>query len=321
MKIENPIGWCDETINAVTGCEKVSPGCKNCYAEIGSRARILRSQGIETWGVNGVRFPVNFEAVFEKMNRYCICERCRTGMPSRFCGDPTASCRCGSAELRRIRLFADSNSDWLDRKWPYATLGRFLQAIRLSPNVDVLLLTKRIELWRERLNEVVLLWDDSSPEASDTRNWLKDWFENSIAPQNVWLGVSAETQEIAEERVPQLLKIPAAVTFVSAEPLLEPIRFDRLSADDSLGVYFNAFTGHGTWNKDFQCQPLDWVIVGGESGTNRRDCGVEAITGVARSCVEARVPVYVKQDCAFKSGRQNRIPDDIWMLKQFPMVW
>ena len=58
MKIFNNIGWCDETSNAVTGCDKVSDGCKNCYAQVGTRARVLRAQGIETWGPNGVRYPV-----------------------------------------------------------------------------------------------------------------------------------------------------------------------------------------------------------------------------------------------------------------------
>lgn len=55
MKIENSIGWCDATINAVTGCDKVSRGCKNCYAEVGTRARVLRAQGKETWGPQGIR--------------------------------------------------------------------------------------------------------------------------------------------------------------------------------------------------------------------------------------------------------------------------
>lgn len=55
MKLSNPIGWCDDTTNAVTGCDKVSPGCKNCYAAAGTRARVLRAQGIETWGPTGVR--------------------------------------------------------------------------------------------------------------------------------------------------------------------------------------------------------------------------------------------------------------------------
>ena len=152
MKLENNIGWCDETINAVTGCDKVSGGCKNCYAEAGTRARVLRAQGIETWGPKGVRHPVNFEPVFRRLNKLCICDRCHETFPvEKLFSRDDPVCRLCLGDVRRIRLFADSNSDWLDERWPVETLARFLDAIRLAPNVNVILLTKRPEKWYERL--------------------------------------------------------------------------------------------------------------------------------------------------------------------------
>jgi len=65
---------------------------------------------------------------------------------------------------------------------------------------------------------------------------------------------------------------------------------------------------------------IDWVIVGGESGKNRRDCGVEAIKYVASQCVVAGVPCFVKQDCALKPGQQGRLNDGTWRLKEFPEI-
>ena len=64
----------------------------------------------------------------------------------------------------------------------------------------------------------------------------------------------------------------------------------------------------------------DWVIVGGESGPKRRDCGVEVITDVVDQCVAAGVPVWVKQDCASQPGQQGRIPQAYWERKEMPRL-
>jgi protein gp37 len=297
-KIVNGIGWCDATTNAVTGCEKVSPGCKYCYAESGTRARVLRAQGVESWGPTGQRVPVNFEPVFRRLNKLCVCDKCHQTSPIDFLPTPDrrinerTMCGCHGI-LRRIRLFADSNSDWLDERWDVRTLVRFLDAIRLAPNIDVLLLTKRVKSFDERL--VAARQSQGIIPIADTplKEWLWDWLQGR-PPANVWLGVSVEDQKLADQRIPQLLNTPAAVRFLSVEPLL------------------------GKVNMEAWLRWLDWVIVGGESGAKRRDCGVDAIVNVAGQGVAAGVPVYVKQDCAFRSGQQGRIADNFWALKQFP---
>lgn len=291
MKIENSIGWCDATINAVTGCDKVSPGCAHCYAEVGIRGRILRSQGIETWGPKGVRVPVNFEPTFRRLDKLCICDKCHEA--HRWLDEDgrmkNYQCiYCGVFDtLRRIRLFADSNSDWLDDKWPVEILARFLDAIRRSPNIDVLLLTKRIDLWRERLTEVRHAWSD------ELNTWTERWLHGH-PPFNVWIGVSVEDQSRAIDRIPVLLDTPAAVRFLSIEPLLRPIDYP------------------------FSNSKLNWAIVGGESGNNFRDCGIDAILGVVQQCQALGIPVYVKQDAGRFPGHQGRIPDDVWKMKNFP---
>jgi len=321
MKIENSIGWTDDTTNAVTGCDKVSPGCAHCYAQVGTRARVLRAQEIETWGPNGVRHPVaQFAAKIRALNKKCVCDKCHWGFPvsalvADVDGFKAGKCRfdnCGGT-LRRIRLFADSNSDWLDAKWPVETLANFLNEIRLAPNVDVLLLTKRISNFEERLHDVAILnfVQHFVNDWQQFGEWIDGWLDGD-APANVWLGVSVENQKYADLRIPQLLKIPATVRFLSCEPLLDFVDLDAAIASGNLRY---------ATKREADAHLLHWVIVGGESGKNRRDCGVEAIVDVARQCVAAGVPVYVKQDVAFKSGEQGRIPEEVWGLKQFPKVY
>lgn len=294
--LENPIDWCDDTANIVTGCDKVSEGCKNCYAAAGTRARVLRAQGIETWGPRGVRHPVaEFETKFRRLNKLCICDKCHRTFPHKyltheaemdFC--PT----CCDKTLRRIRLFADSNSDWLDKRWKSQTLVKFLDLIFECENLDFLLLTKRPENFLILL-ERAALWKMSINGGSGNASQICKWMQGT-SPNNIWIGVSVENQKTADERIPEILKIPAKVRFLSAEPLLEPF---------NITLY-----------------RVSWVIVGGESGPHHRDCGVEAIVDVAAQCVAANVPVYVKQDCALKPGQQGRIPEEIWSLKEFPKV-
>lgn len=335
MKIENPISWCDDTGNKVTGCTKISPGCSRCYAAVGTRARVLRAQGIETWGPKGHRYPVkDFSTKVRRLNKLCVCDKCHVAEPWKSVGE-----RCiayypqGTAQeirrckgiLRRIRFFADSNSDWLDDKWPIETLADLLKDIHDCPNVDFQLLTKRPENFMDRLELARL----KLPPMSGHCYWLNDWVGAELEthpilnpPHNVWIGVSVEDQKRADERIPQLLQIPAKVRFLSVEPLLEAV-------DLSTGTYGHNGKGQvwDAFGKNAHCPhgetPMDgpgisWVIVGGESGKDRRDCGVEAIVDVARQCQAAGVPVFCKQDAAFKPGQQGRLDDATWALKQFP---
>ena len=85
MKLESNIGWTDQTTNCVTGCDRISPGCRNCYAADGTRARVLRSQGKETWGPKGERVPVNFEPVFRRLNKLCVCDFCHARRSDPVC--------------------------------------------------------------------------------------------------------------------------------------------------------------------------------------------------------------------------------------------
>ncbi|SRR6266851_2122989 len=114
--------------------------------------------------------------------------------------------------------------------------------------------------------------------------------------EHVWLGVSVETQRYVDERIPRLLKAPAALRFLSCEPLLGPLE---------LRPYFPA---------------LDWVIVGGQSGRNYQHHMMEIgwVEAIATVCVEFQIPLFIKQDSHALPGRQGRISDELWKLTDMP---
>jgi protein gp37 len=111
----------------------------------------------------------------------------------------------------------------------------------------------------------------------------------------VWLGVSAEDQTRANERVPALLQCPAAVRFLSAEPLLGPLRLDG---------WLRGKPSHGPW--------LDWVIAGGESGAGARPCAMNWIEDIVARCREADVAVFVKQLGSYIVDDYRRDGDGRW---------
>ena len=152
--------------------------------------------------------------------------------------------------------------------------------IRETPWLDWLLVTKRPENFARMLPE--------------------DWGRGYA---NVWLGVSVEDQNAADERIPHLLAAPAAVRFLSVEPMLGPI----------------SLRGTAPTAENTHLPQLHWVIVGGESGPKARPCDVAWIRSIVQQCRAAKVPVFVKQDSGPRPGRQGRIPDDLW-IKEFPGV-
>lgn len=303
------------TGNPWIGCSKVSPGCKNCYAAELDANRFSRTMGdgtkdkpISHWGKGAprVRTKVFWKDALKWNREAEICK----------CGKAKASalhdCEFGRYDVnyltkqKRPRIFP-SLCDWLDDEVPIEWFADFLKLIHATPNLDWLLLTKRPENFKSRFAELND-WAENWPADAWVYNWL-----NGAPPSNVWLGVSVEDQKRADQRIPQLLQILARVRFLSVEPLLE-----RVSIEDFLLPRVTDV--QAIYRGEEPNYQKRWVIVGGESGKDRRDCGVEAIVDVANQCVAAGMPCFVKQDCAFKPGQQGRIPNEIWKLKQFPNV-
>lgn len=225
------IEWTDATWNPVTGCTKVSPGCKNCYAEAIAK---------RFW--KGRKFTD------------VRCHPERLGQPLKW--------------RNPRRVFVNSMSDLFHEEVPSYFVDDVVSVMKRAEQHVFQILTKR----PSRMIE----YFDSTNARTD--GWPLP---------NVWLGVSIEDQEHANERIPLLFRTPAAVRFVSCEPLLGPINLEGIC---STPTCFNALRpGY------YVPEKLDWVIVGGESGPDARPCNVAWIRQIVEQCGVAEVPVFVKQ--------------------------
>jgi protein gp37 len=195
MSANSKIEWCDHTFNPWIGCTKVSPGCAHCYAE----ARDQRFAGGVHWGKGAAR-KLTSEANWREPLKWNA-----------------------AAQARRPRVFCASLADWLDDEVPAEWLARLLALIHATPNLDWLLLTKRPQNWRARLQATM---DDADFGRAEARYFVADWRDGN-PPANVWLGTTVEDQARADERIPQLLAIPAKVRFLSCEPLLGPLNLSE----------------------------------------------------------------------------------------------
>lgn len=270
------IQWADDTWNPWQGCTKVSPGCKNCYAEARDK-RFAGEEGILHWGKGAPRVrssaaTFNAPLRWSKHPVVCDCGTVAYAIDDDFTG-PCPKCEGG---VHRRRVFSLSLGDWLDDEVPIEWMADMLDVIRRCPNLDFLLLTKRPENWEQRMASVLALH-----LKDDLAYWIHAWFIDDFPRKNIWLGASIENQA-ADNRIRKLLKIPAKVRFLSVEPLLEAIEFTK---------YLPCYKELGRCKHD----RLNWVIVGGESGPNARPCDVGWIRGIVSQCKAQRLPVFVKQ--------------------------
>ncbi|SFG65743.1 phage Gp37/Gp68 family protein [Methylobacterium gossipiicola] len=299
------IGWTDATWNPVTGCSIVSPGCTNCYAMglAGTRLKHHPSRaGLTTDSKAG---PVWSSKV--RLNEAWLTQPLQWKRPRRI-----FVCAHGD-------LFAEGVPDeWIDRV--FAVMAR-------APQHTFQVLTKRAARMREWFEErwqpapaqrIVFpglpAYDMPAQAEGDDRHervyqatgefldldTVSDRFWNPDGSRkwqgwplpNVWLGVSAEDQRRANERVPDLLATPAAVRFVSAEPLLGPIDFRDIKPLDRAEL--NALRGMN-FDQGMPCERLDWVIVGGESGAQARPTHPAWVRAIRDQCATAGTAFFFKQ--------------------------
>lgn len=265
------ISWTDSTFNPWVGCTNVSPGCDHCYAEtydkrVGGHAVTRATR----WGAGAQRqhtSPANW--------------RKPEGWNER------AAALAGKGH--RHRVFCSSLADVFDDEVPPAWRFELFDLIRRTPNLDWQLLTKRPR------HALVLLdiarhfaVSHKLPGHEATSAWLDEWVDGETAPANVWVGVTVEDQQRADERIPELLKIPAAVRFLSCEPLLE-----RLDLSAFIGGTYVALPGDMVEpNYNFG---VHWVIVGGESGAAARPFDAQWAAAIKGRCEDAGVAFFFKQ--------------------------
>ena len=278
MSENSNIEWTDHTWSPWDGCTKVSPGCLNCYAEARDKRHLI--EDVDHWGKGAPRRLRKDWNSPIKWNKEAVCMKCGKAWPAR---GMHPDCDGESHDFRRQRVFP-SLCDLLDEEVTNLWLGRFIGLVNSTPNLTWQLLTKRPELFESRMKAVA---GEEMPWAILARRWL-----DGNAPSNVWIGTSVEDQIRANNRIPALLKIPARVRFLSVEPLLGPVDLTFFDKSDGMIVE--------------KMEPIDWVIVGGESGMNARPCNVDWVRSIVTQCADAGVPCFVKQLGARVIDRNDR---------------
>jgi protein gp37 len=275
MSEKTQIAWCDSTLNFWEGCTKISAGCASCYAE----ARDKRFTGGAHWGKGAPR----------RKSKSAVKDALAFNRKPWICDE------CGAAHRRRI--FSLSLGDWLDPEVPIEWLAEMLDTIRQCDQVVWILCTKRPENFFKRLMEVEHDGYNQDGTQSLLAHWLHSWMVSHEIPKNIILIASVENQEMADKRIPELLKIPAACHGLSVEPMLGPVNLHlRHSQADVVwrrahgGSYER---GHG----------IRWAIFGGESGPGARPCNVEWIRAGVKQCQAAGVACFCKQLGAQPMGR------------------
>ncbi len=326
------IEWTDATWNPITGCSVVSPGCTNCYAMKLAGTRLKHTDSRKDLTMPSKSGPVWNGQV--RLNEEWMLQPLNWKRPRMI-----FVCAHGD-------LFAENVPD----KW----IDRVFAVMALSPQHTFQVLTKRPErmkayLTRPRWRPVLDYGQDEPPsywiahamehlacrlpsvratipDHVSTFGKLAD-FKNSIIREdgrvwplpNVWLGVSVEDQKRADERIPLLMKTPASIRWISAEPLLGGIDFERILffrnyyesganhyVDVLRGGFWsskpmfrpsqdgegkNWFTNHG----DIKDSLINWIVAGGESGPHARPMHPAWVRSIRDQCRAAGVPFFFKQ--------------------------
>lgn len=264
---ETKIEWATTVWNPVTGCTKISAGCQNCYASR-MATRLAGRYGYPN--EEPFRLTVHPERLVE---------------PFRWKKPRT--------------VFVVSMGDLFHSDVPCDFIEAVFGVMSMLGRHTFVVLTKRPENAAEFFRKRTLLDCQSSAvfAADPSRKELAHKTDlaaingdgrNRWPLPNVWIGTSAENQEQADKRIPHLLECPAALRFVSAEPLLGNVDLSpwlEIARDRESGRIVRS-----GWRPE-----IDWVIVGGESGPHARPCDVTWIRLIAKQCRDAGVPPFVKQ--------------------------
>lgn len=308
------IEWTEQSWNFLRGCRRVSKGCGcdeggGCYAE---------RQAIRHAGQGGA-----YEGLVKS-----------TPKGPRWTGEISFHKDILLAPLRRktpTTYFVNSMSDLFYEKVTDEMIDKAFAVMALCPQHTFQILTKRPERMKAYMKRLRAYTDSvdgfdeflKSPIAHFMRciskaqgnpfytnaplalydndeSWKADpetiSRTNGTPPRNVWLGVSVEDQKTADERIPLLLATPAAIRWISAEPLLGSINLRNVYDKwHNFGGELDTLRGIDTKHQCDLTGKLDWVVVGGESGPRARPCDIAWIRSIVDQCRAAGVPVFVKQ--------------------------
>jgi protein gp37 len=300
---KSAIEWTDETWNPVVGCTRVSAGCDLCYA-------VQMTKRLEAMGQEKYAGLVNigknhFNGVVRTVDDALT-------IPLKW--------------KKPRRVFVNSMSDLFHKDVPFEFIDKVFAVMALTPQHTYQVLTKRPERMAEYFGRTEGISFSPEQEKELDRHFppvqaetmcdggestkmteIPGWWDrlNKVkefgvaSPPNVWLGTSVENQEAADERIPHLLRCPAAVRFLSCEPLLGPVdlklgtwklchRCGEVGVD---GLYCPNCNRHSTADNP----ELHWAICGGESGAKARPMHPDWARSLRDQCQAAGVPFFFKQ--------------------------
>lgn len=277
---QTKIEWADTVWNPVTGCTKVSEGCRNCYAERMSK-RLAGRCGYPA--DDPFKVTLHHERLYE---------------PWKW--------------KKPKRIFVNSMSDLFHPDIPFEFIRRLFAIMRRFNQNIFMILTKRPERMRKFIN-----WYKN--------DWLKvnedEWKRNY---GHIWIGVSVENQAVADERIPLLLQTPAAVRFISAEPLLGAIDLTSLWGVCPECGSWEIYEPRGDMRYCDDCGAdvpipkigIDWVITGGETGPGARPMHPDWVRSLRDQCQAAGVPFFFKSWGEFAPDDEGESDNLPWVSEE-----
>jgi protein gp37 len=270
MSETTKIEWADATFNPWIGCTRVGPGCDNCYAAVSTPSRSMSIK----WGAGEPRHHTSASNWAQPL----VWERKAQDFQAEH--------------GRRQRVFCASLADVFDNEVPPSWRAELFALIASTPNLDWMLLTKRIGNVAKMIEAPGM--------------------QKCGLPGNVWLGATVVNQEEADRDIPKLLAVPARVRFLSIEPMLGPIFLTNLHVGlgtplHNLGVLPPS---HDHIDGLRFLRGIDWVICGGESGPGARPIHPDWARSLRDQCAAAGVPFLFKQWGCWAPGSSfaDRIP-------------
>ena len=300
------IEWTDVSWQVTRGCSRVSPGCGgargegSCYAE-GIASRFSGpGQVFEGFAVRGKGWTRKVSPLPQNLAEPLSWKKPR-------------------------RVFVNSMSDLFHEDVPNEYIAAVFGVMAACPQHTFQVLTKRAErmaAWFEWLASARQPWPTQGPpgwlcheharrQAHGDVRWMRR--EDTWPLPNVWIGVSVEDQKRADERIPHLLRVPAAVRFLSCEPLIGPVDLGRVAFPDEGVAHLDALRGAyfcDGLNEPRRTPRIDWVIVGGESGLDARPFDLAWARSIVAQCREADVACFVKQ-----LGARPEIEEGAWFAR------
>lgn len=269
MAENSKIEWTQSTWNPVVGCTRVSSGCDHCYAF--TMTKRLEAMGQENY--RGLAGNGHFNGVVRALTE-------ALGVPMR--------------RKKPTTYFVNSMSDLFHKGVLDDFIDQVFAVMASCPQHTFQILTKRADRMAEymcdpsRLDNIYDQWYGVNDQPACAEAWPLP---------NVWLGVSVESQAAADERIPGLLHVPAAVRFLSCEPLLGPVDLTLVADVEGFEVVTDTLRGNMSIDGQINAPVggINWVIVGGESGAHARPMHPDWVRSLRDQCQDVGVPFFFKQ--------------------------